>query len=273
MNSMTKTKTKIETKNTCAAPVLAVSLRTPRIGFFDIEATNLKATFGLCLCVGFMEMNDKKVQCPSLLDFPAKHKDYTQDRELLKYVQSELSKFDMLVSYNGVMYDIPFLQTRLLKHGLPVIPPITHVDLYFLAKHKLSMHSKRLDAVAEFFNLSERKTKINFDAWMNATLGHKPAMNEVVHHCKQDVLVLREAYLKLRSLYVRHPRIHGYGPCHVCGSLDLEKRGYAVTKLRGTLQRIHCNKCGSWENRSMSKKEEEFWELKKGKDFVGLRWK
>lgn len=249
-----------------------VSHNPPRMVFFDIESTNLKASFGLTLCVGYMEMNDEEPKVPSLLDFERAKRDHRFDRDLLAHVSQELAKADCWVTYNGINFDLPFLQTRLLKHGLQPLPPVPHVDLYYLVKHKLRLHRSSLATVTEFYDLDHRKTNINFDDWFDATMGCKSAMKQVVEHCKLDVLVLREAYLKLRSLFVRHPRIHGYGPCQVCGSLDLEKRGYAITKLRGTKQRIHCRKCGSWENRTMNKQEQEFWNLKKGKDFIGLTW-
>lgn len=252
---------------------MMVSYNKPRIVLFDIESTGLKASFGLTLCTGYMALEDKVPQVPSLLDFERAQRDHRFDKDLLAHVGKELSNADAWITYNGIQFDVPFLQTRLLKHGLPPLPPIPHIDLYYLVKHKLKLHRSALATVTEFYNLEHRKTAVNFDTWFDAQMGQPKAMKQVIEHCKLDVLVLKEAYLKLRSLFIRHPKLHGVGPCHVCGSLDLEKRGYAATKVGGLRQRIHCKQCGAWENRSMNKQEREFWNLKHGKDFVGLSWK
>lgn len=73
-------------------------------------------------------------------------------------------------------------------------------------------------------------------------------MDYIVNHCRRDVLVLEEAYLRLRPLVLDHPSrglVDGRGGCGVCGKSHLIKRGFHITRTR-RYQRYQCTGCGAW---------------------------
>jgi uncharacterized protein YprB with RNaseH-like and TPR domain len=120
------------------------------------------------------------------------------DKRLTREILDELNNYDIILTWYGKRYDIPFMKTRALKHGLEFIDPrIKHIDLYDTAKHKLRMHSNRLEAVADFLGI-HGKTKISPDAWNLSVRDNTEAMKEVVYHNVKDVEVLEFVYDKLK---------------------------------------------------------------------------
>lgn len=221
-----------------------------RVLFFDIECTNLKADFGTVLCIGYKWLGEKKTHVPSIMDYPNWQKDATDDSRLLKDFLKVWLAADVIVSYNGKRFDVPYLYAKLLEHGLEIPPNLPHIDLYFTVKSNLALSRKSLANVLKHLKLDTQKTPVTGNAWKRATTGHGPSIKYVIDHCKADVLVLEEAYLKLRPLVRMHPLMKGFGPCANCGSENLASRGHIITAKKKT-RRIQCRDCGSWGQREI----------------------
>lgn len=117
---------------------------------------------------------------------------------------SETYLVDGIGVHNSKLYDVPFLNARLLKHGERPLERRLHVDLMYYARgQSMRIHSSRLDAVAKFFNFAEQKTDMNPDKWTQAFELQKDAMDYVVEHCEADVKVLKAAFDTLKQ-FVRN---------------------------------------------------------------------
>lgn len=224
---------------------------TAKILFWDIEASNLQADFGITLAFGYKYLGESDAKVLCLSDFKLYRKDRVNDRELVEAAYEILLNADMWCTYYGTRFDQKFIQARLLYHNLGVLPPIPHVDLYDQAR-KLALHSRRLGNLGEFLSLRGEKTVLSGPVWIRAVAGDRDAMEYVREHCLRDVLLLEEAYLRLRPLMVRHPRItlSSLEPCRVCGGRVI-RRGYSLL-VRGERRRkirVQCTACGAWENR------------------------
>lgn len=228
-----------------------------KILLFDIEASSLRASFGITLAFGYKWYGDKEAKVLSISDYPRYKKDRVDDSALLKEAQKVLEEADMWVTWYGSQYDVPFLQTRMLYHKLGVLPGTPHVDLLFQSRAKLKMHSNRLAAVTDFFGLHS-KTPVLGDHWIRAIAGYQDSLKYVVDHCKDDVEALEDAYTLYRPMVRTHPRIKGWLPCRVCGSKNLQSRGAVLTTTKGMKYRFRCSDCGSWETRSEKHKEEMY---------------
>lgn len=187
-------------------PELGMKRQTPPVVafepvFFDIEATDLKGNFGRLLCVSGADMfgNVMTMRADDPQFAGNKRRD---DSRLAVAVRDWLETFDMWVGWNSKMYDIPFIDTRLLIAGeRPIRKDIMHVDpMWKAGQFSLTLHSRRLDAVAKTFRLDSQKTALDPDIWMDAAEGDKTAMDYVVEHCEADVLVLRGAFHVLKPL-------------------------------------------------------------------------
>ena len=219
-----------------------------RILAWDIEASNLNADFGIVLCVGFKEVESGRAQVLDILDYQKPGGDLiSAEKRLLKDVSERLLDSDCWLTHFGTYYDIPFINTRLLYHKLPLIPA-NHpaIDTWKVSKNRLKLRNNRLITISEFLGTKDEKNAIQPEEWIRAMGGHKRSMGYIVEHCRRDVLVLEEAYLRLRPLILDHPfRGATAGACGVCGKGPIQKRGFHRTRTR-KMQRYQCQSCGAW---------------------------
>lgn len=219
---------------------------------WDIEAGSLSADFGLVLCVGFKEVGKGKPEVESILDYLGKDNDIIKaERRLLIAVSERLLEADVWLTHYGSRgrFDLNFVQSRLLYHRLPILPPkYPQIDTWRVAKNDLKLHNNRLATIQEFLGVENEKNAIKGDQWIRALTGHKPSMAYVVEHCRRDVLVLEEVYLLLRPLVDTHPNrglLSGGDGCSNCGGHKLQRRGYHITRTR-KYRRLQCQDCGAW---------------------------
>ncbi len=104
----------------------------------------------------------------------------------------------MIVTWFGKGFDNPFLQTRLAEYGMKPLERIWHIDLcfYYRGWSGLKPRSSKLETVAEFWNLDERKDKLDVKYWSQAMAGHKPSLDRIVERCESDVRLTYEIYKK-----------------------------------------------------------------------------
>lgn len=226
-----------------------------KILLFDIEATNLDADFGFAICVGYRWYGEKKIYVPSVLDYPtAFGRDPTNDKYLMRDIHRVLSQADVIVGFYSKLFDLPWLMARMLHHGLPSLPAIPHVDLYFTARANLKIHSRRLANLIDFLNLKAEKTRLSGPVWVRAGAGHAPSIRYVVDHCWHDIDALDKTYTLLRPLVRLHPNVAGVyrvkelGVCRTCGKAKLHRRGYQLTRTNRK-HRVQCMACGAWDTR------------------------
>lgn len=223
----------------------------PKILLWDLETTDFSADWGHLLCAGYRWLGEKKVHVPSIMDYPKWLTHPLSDRRLCEDFREVLVQADMWITYFGKGFDVKFIQARLLEHKLAVLPNTPHVDMYFIAKANLALRSKRLAAVSEFLGTDDEKTPLKKKEWRKAASGDAAAIKYVIKHCSQDIKVLEQTYMRLRPLVRTHPRVAGLGPCRVCGSGHLQRRGTTMAVTAGPKARYHCVACGSWESRRL----------------------
>ena len=190
-----------------------------RIAAIDLETTDLKANMGTILCASFqqvmppirklMEATDIAVPNPPTytlkidLDTMDPH-DPNPDKELCMAIRDEIEWYDLVLSWNGVMFDASFLNARLLYHKERPTRFQFHKDLmYYAGQGHNRIGSRRLESVQQFMGIEEQKTRLDWDVWKRAMRGDKAGLDEVVRHCEIDVRVLAEAYWRLLP-YVRN---------------------------------------------------------------------
>lgn len=135
--------------------------------------------------------------------------DITNDHDLTVALAKALEEYDILVSWNGKLFDIPIIQSRLAYYGEPVLRPQMHVDLMYYATGQFNrLGRKSLQNVSEYFEVSNQKTPLRIRQWNGAMAGKDEDYEKIVEHCIADVLVLRDVLPHLK----RHIRtIHRAG--------------------------------------------------------------
>lgn len=219
-----------------------------RILAFDIEASNLSADFGMVLTFGYKTVEEGRVRVLNLHNYlDQAHGDpILAERFLLEEASRVMMGADIWLTHFGSrgLYDMNFIQTRLLYHRLPTLPPMfPHIDTWKVSKQNLKLSSNRLATLSTFLETSEEKNKIKPEQWIRALTGDKRSMGYIVEHNRRDVEVLEEVYILLRPLIHDHPSMRG--ACGVCGKGPLQQRGFRITRTR-RYRRFQCQACGSW---------------------------
>lgn len=221
-----------------------------RILGWDIEASNLSADFGIVLCVGFQYTDSGKPWILNILDYQDASGDLIKaERKLLIDVSKALLEAEVWLGHFAVYYDVPFINTRLLYHQLPVLPPnFALIDTWRISRNRLKLRNNRLKTISEFLGTKDEKNAIKPEQWLRALAGHRASMAYIVEHCRRDCQVLIETYHRLKPLATDHPHrglLDGRGGCGTCGAQKLIKRGVHVTRTR-KYQRYQCQACGAW---------------------------
>jgi len=218
-----------------------------KILFYDIEATNLSANFGYVICIGYKWQHEKKAHIISLTDFPRFKKDVTDDSEVLKAFSKVFNEADIAIHHYGDRFDLPYLQTRLLIHRLPLLSEPATIDTWRTLKYRLKLTSNRLATAIATFATKTQKTPLTGPIWVKAAAGDKKSIEYVKEHCDADVYALEEVYERIKGLIRNHPTtasIHGY--CPVCDGAVLKSKGLKRT-AKSVYQRLRCPKCGHTE--------------------------
>lgn len=158
-----------------------------RIGFLDIEASNLAANFGVMFAY-CIKPNWKNEIIAGITD--PKNFKKSLDKAVVESCIGDMQKFDRLVTYYGTRYDIPFIRTRALYHGIkfPQYGAILHTDLYYMVRNRLRLNSNRLEVACRSIFGQTQKTHIENDYWVRGLMGDKEALMYILDHCKNDVL-------------------------------------------------------------------------------------
>lgn len=217
-------------------------INKPKVLYIDIEASNLAASMGYILAIGYKWAHEKYPRVMSLADYPGKKS--TDDENLLKAFEPIYQQADLVVHHFGDYYDIPFLQTRRLIHNMKPLPKVSTVDTWRIAKKRLKFHSNRLDAILKALGCPYAKTPLDGNIWIDASAGDRNALKYVVQHCKMDILVLEWVYNHIKSVWDNHPAIYGKEQCKSCGGKEFRSEGIRPTSER-IYRRLVCKNCGA----------------------------
>lgn len=171
-----------------------------KVGFFDIEATNLKANFGIVICWCI-----KPAKAKSIIEYcvkPDEIKDKScRDRRAMEELVKTIVKFDRLVVHYGgpARFDLPFVRSRCSNMGIefPKYKAIWVTDTWVIARRQFCLHSNRLEVLAEFLGIKIKKTKITSEHWLGSLTGDQASLDYVLHHCRLDVRILEQVYKKI----------------------------------------------------------------------------
>lgn len=166
---------------------------------FDLETSGLNADFGVVLCGVIKPAGGE----PRVFRADKINADWqtrrSDDSAVLTAITEELSKYDIWVAHNGQWFDVPFLRTRLAKHGLPPLPQKKLIDTRQLARNKFRVAYNSLDCLATMLGVNS-KTPLDPETWAKASLdGCRRSMNAIVEHCVEDVKTLELVLDALKS--------------------------------------------------------------------------
>lgn len=241
----------------------------PRILFFDIEIVRnnsailaehwfgmsnfygrtMKGDLNTVCSFGYKLLGEKKAHCINVWDYKKwQDKGINHDEQLVKDAHKILSNVDAVVTHNGKKFDLPFMNTRFMKWGLPPIARVPHIDTKNVAKQHLFMFSNSLNSLAAYLGVA-KKIPTTSTLWDQVAASDAKAMKYMSKYCAQDVEVLEKVFKKLlpyiNNLPNRNLFVQSDGHvCPNCASKHVIKYGTKITKTK-KLQRYQCQDCGS----------------------------
>ena len=167
-----------------------------KIGYLDIESTGFSANIDVMLSWCIKGRGKKKVAGAMITR--EELMSGKSDKRITKELVDEMNKYDVLCTYYGTRFDIPFIRTRSLFHGndFPLYRQMSHKDLYYVVRSKLKLHRSSLMAATEFFGI-EGKTRLKPDVWKKARWGDAKSLKYIYQHNIADVEILELLHRKL----------------------------------------------------------------------------
>ena len=172
--------------------------------FFDLETTGLmggSGTFAFLLGFASLTSNQIKVDQYFLPDFGREY-------YLFKELNTWLSGYKNLVSYNGKSYDFPLLKSRyIMNHIEPVITNMIHYDLLHFARRVWKDALPSCDLISIEQNILDRHRSDDIPGWLipqsyfdflNTGVIHE--MIRIIEHNFYDLVSLTELILVLNRI-------------------------------------------------------------------------
>lgn len=173
-----------------------------RIATLDIETTSLDASYGrlLCACFKFTDESSPRTIVA---------RRYKDEPRALEKIAKLYREADIIVTWNGKKFDIPFLNARImvrrdeLKLDPPILDPMMkHIDLMYMSA-KLRTRGNRLDGAAKDLKARNQKYHCVAEDWVRAADGHKPSLDGIIKHCEVDVLITEDMLNILKPHIIR----------------------------------------------------------------------
>jgi uncharacterized protein YprB with RNaseH-like and TPR domain len=179
---------------------LAILQATPSssVCYLDIETTGL-GNAPLFL-IGLMYQEGEALIIDQLFA-----RDYTEERPVLDFVRSFLDRYDLIVTFNGDRFDIPFIRERMAFFGIEFDPSVSSLDLLPVSRsllgtktpnHKLQTLERYVLGRKRIGDIPGADIPGAYHDFVRT--GDAGQMQLVLHHNKLDLLSMLElvtAYL------------------------------------------------------------------------------
>ena len=171
---------------------LKIAEKAGAVCMFDIETTGREADYHSVLCLSIKPHGKKPYSFTATTP--------GDDRALLSQAIPELENYPVWVTYYGKGFDVPFIRTRLVKHGFEDVEKQIHFDAYWVGKSNLLTGRRSQAHLIEWLDLANKKMTISPDTW-NAVIAD-PAKNMPIirKRCESDCSGLEGLYDRIKYL-------------------------------------------------------------------------
>lgn len=172
---------------------LRLTEKANTLAFVDLEATGLRGDYNSVLVVSVLRFNDRQ---PTFfaVEQPG------NDKKVVREAKEMLEECDAWVTYYGKGFDIPMLNTRLLRWELRPIDKRPHIDLYFTLKYNILTARRSMAHLSRWLETAQKKKDMNPDVWASIVGNLKKYMPEMIERCNSDTKETRDLYCKVKHL-------------------------------------------------------------------------
>jgi len=247
-----------------AAWQIALKPRLPKILTIDIETSPHTAYVW-----GLWDQNVSLSQLQEssrVISFAAKWHDSTKviffsehhntRQEMIKAAWELLNEADVIVSYNGISFDMKHLNREFITSGLTPPSPYKNVDLLRVVRNEFKFPSNKLDYVSNALGIGKKMKHEGQELWNRALQGEPKAWNTMRKYNIQDVRLTESLFDFLGPWIKTMPHIGLWTQetrcCYRCGSTNLVQDGFGHTTVT-VYARLQCHDCGAWNRLNVVK--------------------
>lgn len=159
--------------------------------YLDIETTGLSPTTYMFLC-GLLFWKRRELVAEQVFA-----RDYAEERAVLRYVRETLSKFEVVVTYNGERFDLPFIQTRMAANRVQPMAPIASLDLLYTARRffrgilpncRLGTVERHVRGIERTGDIPGAHIPVAYHDYVRT--GDGRAMKNVLYHNRMDLFTM-----------------------------------------------------------------------------------
>jgi len=177
------------------------------------------------------------------------------DKKMLQEFIQVANQATEMVGHNGDKFDLAWIRTRCLFHGIEMFPKYTTIDTLKVARSKFKFNSNRLNYIAGYLGIGS-KIKTEFDLWKSILMDNdKVAMEKMVKYCKHDVVLLEKVFKHLNT-HIEAKSHYGVlfgayrGTCPECGSDDLIRSTVRTTATGIVKVMLKCKTCNKYHTKT-----------------------
>ncbi|MBN2184989.1 MAG: ribonuclease H-like domain-containing protein [Candidatus Krumholzibacteriota bacterium] len=168
------------------------------ICYLDIETTGLSNT--PLFLIGLMYSEGGRLMQDLLFA-----RDYTEERAVLAFLARFLPRFSILVTFNGVRFDIPFIMERMASESIAFAVPGVHIDLLPVSRRLFGKRTPnhRLQTLESYIlgrkrvgDIPGNRIPVAYHDYVRT--GEAGLMAGVIHHNRLDLLSM----LELVTVYI-----------------------------------------------------------------------
>ena len=173
-----------------------------KICILDIETSALDAQYGYMIsaCVKTVNENNLQGETWSVRIDDKCNPDKLSDEWVVKQLIKKMDEHDLVITWYGSRFDIPFINTRAMYHKLKVPRKEFRRDLCFVARGIGKLKNNRLATWGKFLFGKSGKTFLDYSIWLSAMRNERKAIDYIVYHCQKDVLETEKIYKRFIPL-------------------------------------------------------------------------
>lgn len=219
---------------------------SPCVGWFWRPGYNLNLDYNNILenakiiCICYKWEGDKKTY--------SLHWDSKQnDKKMLQDFIKVLNQSNEVIGHNSDKFDIKWLRTRCLIHGIDMMPDYTSIDTLKEARKGFNFPSNRLDSIGRYTGVG-KKLKTTGELWYDTCFKNdRAALNKMIKYCIQDVVLLEKVYSKMKSfIKPKYSMAEDRASCPRCNSVNVKLRANKISGAGVRYKQMQCANCGTY---------------------------
>jgi len=194
------------------------------------------------ICISYKWVGEKKTH-------HLQWDEHQDDKTMLETFIPIMQEADIVIGHNSDQFDVKWLRTRCIKHGIDMPPDFVTIDTYKDAKRYFRFNSNSLKYIAQFLGVREKRETPK-DLWQDVVFqDSKKAMKEMLRYCDRDVEATEDVFVKMIPYVKATGHVGDYMvDCPHCGSSrhTWPKPKDRISAAGAVRSQFQCQDCGKY---------------------------